>query len=129
LAGAKPDEAWLDQIIETVGLKDRLRHRPAELSGGQAQRVAIARALVTRPQVIFADEPTGNLDSTAGAEILGFLARAARELGQTIVMVTHDPVAAGYADAALFLADGHVVDHLDHPTAETVLERLGRIGG
>jgi putative ABC transport system ATP-binding protein len=128
LAGAKADRDWLDQVIETVGLGDRLRHRPAELSGGQAQRVAIARALVTRPQVIFADEPTGNLDSQAGAEILGFLAQAARELGQTIAMVTHDPNAAAYADAATFLADGHVVDYLDQPTAETVLARLARIG-
>jgi putative ABC transport system ATP-binding protein len=128
LAGQKADQAWLDQVIATVGLGDRLRHRPAELSGGQAQRVAIARALVTRPQVIFADEPTGNLDSQAGAEILGFLARAARELGQTIVMVTHDPNAAAYADTATFLADGQVVDNLDRPAAATVLERLARIG-
>jgi putative ABC transport system ATP-binding protein len=128
LAGAKADPDWLDQVVETVGLRDRLKHRPSELSGGQAQRVAIARALVTRPQVIFADEPTGNLDSQTGSEILGFLARAARELGQTIVMVTHDPNAAAYADAATFLADGQVVDHLDQPTAETVLARLARIG-
>jgi putative ABC transport system ATP-binding protein len=128
LAGAKPDRDWLDQVIDTVGLRTRLGHRPGELSGGQAQRVAIARALVTRPQVIFADEPTGNLDSQAGAEILGFLAQAVRELGQTIVMVTHDPKAAAYAGAAVFLADGRVVDHLDQPTAETVLERLARIG-
>jgi putative ABC transport system ATP-binding protein len=128
LAGAKKNQDWLDQVIDMVGLRDRLNHRPVELSGGQAQRVAIARALVTRPQVIFADEPTGNLDSQAGAEILGFLIRAARELGQTIVMVTHDPNAAAHADAATFLADGHLVDHLDHPTAETVLARLARIG-
>jgi putative ABC transport system ATP-binding protein len=128
LAGAKADPDWLDQIIDTVGLADRLTHRPAELSGGQAQRVAIARALITRPQVIFADEPTGNLDSQAGTEILGFLARAARELGQTIVMVTHDPNAPAYADTATFLADGHVVDHLDQPTAEAVLARLAHIG-
>ena len=128
LAGTKADPDWLEQVIDAVGLRDRLKHRPAELSGGQAQRVAIARALVTRPQVIFADEPTGNLDSQAGSEILGFLARAARELGQTIVMVTHDPNAAAYADTATFLADGRVVDHLDQPTAETVLGRLARIG-
>jgi putative ABC transport system ATP-binding protein len=128
LAGDKADPDWLDQVVDTVGLRTRLGHRPGELSGGQAQRVAIARALITRPQVIFADEPTGNLDSQAGAEILRFLAEAVRELGQTIVMVTHDPNAAAYADTAVFLADGHVVDHLDQPTAETVLERLARIG-
>jgi putative ABC transport system ATP-binding protein len=129
LAGAKPDREWVDQVIDTVGLRDRLAHRPSELSGGQQQRVAVARALVTRPQVVFADEPTGNVDSRAGAEILGFLSRAATELGQTIVMVTHDPVAAGYAGTAVFFADGRVVDHLDRPTPERVLERLGRLGG
>jgi putative ABC transport system ATP-binding protein len=129
LAGAKPDRVWVDQVIDIVGLRDRHSHRPAELSGGQQQRVAIARALVSRPEVVFADEPTGNLDSKAGGEVLTFLVGAARDFGQTIVMVTHDPVAASHADAAVFLADGAVVNHLDHPTAASVLELLGRIGG
>jgi putative ABC transport system ATP-binding protein len=129
LAGRRPDQAWLDEVVATVGLGDRLRHKPSELSGGQQQRVAVARALVTRPEIVFADEPTGNLDSRSGGEILEFLARAVRQLGQTVVMVTHDPVAAGYADAALFLADGHVVDHLDAPTAAGVLDRLKHLGG
>jgi putative ABC transport system ATP-binding protein len=124
LAGRKPDRAWVDAVVTTVGLKDRLSHRPAELSGGQQQRVAVARALAGRPQVIFADEPTGNLDSRAGGEILAFMRRAVDDLGQTIVMVTHDPVAAGYADSAVFLADGRVVDVMDDPTSETVLERM-----
>ncbi|HEX8803229.1 MAG TPA: ABC transporter ATP-binding protein [Acidimicrobiales bacterium] len=128
LAGRRPDRAWLDSVIDTVGLRDRLRHRPAELSGGQQQRVAVARALASRPDVIFADEPTGNLDSRSGAEILDFMRRAVDDLGQTIVMVTHDPVAAGYADAVVFLGDGRVVDSLDAPTAETVLERLKAVG-
>ncbi|MGH9124625.1 MAG: ABC transporter ATP-binding protein [Acidimicrobiales bacterium] len=127
LAGAHPDHAWFDQVVSTVGLADRLEHRPSELSGGQQQRVAVARALVTRPQAIVADEPTGNLDSRASAEILEFLARAARQLGQTVVMVTHDPVAASYADGAVFLADGEVVDRLEHPTPVAVLERLAGI--
>ena len=129
LAGRRPDQAWLDEVVATVGLGDRLRHKPSELSGGQQQRVAVARALVTRPEIVFADEPTGNLDSRSGGEILEFLARAVRQLGQTVVMVTHDPVAAGYADAALFLADGHVVGHLDAPTAAGVLDRLKHLGG
>ena len=129
LAGRKPDQAWVDEVIATVGLGDRLTHRPSELSGGQQQRVAVARALASRPQIVFADEPTGNLDSRAGAEILGFLRRAVTDLGQTVVMVTHDPVAAGYADTALFLADGRVVDTLDDPTATAVLDRLKRLGG
>ena len=129
LAGRKPDQAWVDAVIDTVGLRDRLRHRPSELSGGQQQRVAVARALASRPTVIFADEPTGNLDSRSGAEILGFMRRAVDQLGQTIVMVTHDPVAAGYADAVVFLADGRVVDHMDAPTAERVLERMKAFGG
>jgi putative ABC transport system ATP-binding protein len=129
LAGRRPDSDWLDEIVATVGLADRLGHRPSELSGGQQQRVAVARALVTRPQIILADEPTGNVDSRAGAEILGFLRRAVTELGQTVVMVTHDPVAAGYADAALFLADGRLVGSLAHPTAATVLDRLKALGG
>jgi len=129
LAGRKPDPAWLEQVIETVGLRDRLGHRPSELSGGQQQRVAVARALATRPKIVFADEPTGNLDSRAGGEILSFLRRSVDELGQTIVMVTHDPVAAGYADAAVFLADGHIVDEMAGPTAERVLDRLKTLEG
>ena len=128
LAGRKPDQAWVDGVIDTVGLRDRLSHRPSELSGGQQQRVACARALVSRPQVIFADEPTGNLDSRSGAEILAFMGWAVRELGQSIVMVTHDPVAASYADAALFLADGRIVDHMHAPTAERVLDRMKAFG-
>jgi putative ABC transport system ATP-binding protein len=124
LAGAKPDQDWLDVVVDTVGLGDRLRHRPAELSGGEQQRVAVARALVSRPRIVFADEPTGNLDSRTGAEILDFLRRAVRELDQTIVMVTHDPVAASYADAVLFLADGRIVDRLDRPSPERILDRL-----
>jgi putative ABC transport system ATP-binding protein len=129
LAGGRPDREWLDEVIGTVGLGDRLSHRPAELSGGQQQRVAVARALVSRPQIVFADEPTGNLDSRAGAEILGFLRHAVAELGQTIVMVTHDPVAAGYADLALFLADGRIVDRMDQPTPQRVLDRMKALGG
>jgi putative ABC transport system ATP-binding protein len=129
LAGSRPDREWLDQVITTVGVSDRLSHRPAELSGGQQQRVAMARALATRPEIIFADEPTGNLDSRSGAEILEFLRHAVRELGQTVVMVTHDPVAAGYADLALFLADGRIVDRVDEPTPQGVLERMKRLGG
>ena len=128
LAGRKPDQAWVDGVIDTVGLRDRLSHRPSELSGGQQQRVAVARALAGRPQVVFADEPTGNLDSRSGAEILAFMAWAVRELGQSIVMVTHDPVAASYADAALFLADGRIVDHMHAPTAERVLDRMKAFG-
>ena len=128
LAGRKPDPAWLDQVVATTGLADRLTHRPSELSGGQQQRVAVARALASRPDIIFADEPTGNLDSRAGAEILDFMRRAVREMGQTIVMVTHDPVAAAYADTALFLNDGRIVDSMDGPTAERVLDRLKRFG-
>ena len=128
LAGRKPDQAWLDNVIETVGLRTRLTHRPSELSGGQQQRVAVSRALVSKPEIIFADEPTGNLDSRAGAEILDFMRRAVRELGQTIVMVTHDPVAASYADRVVFLADGRIVDEMLEPTAERVLDRLKRIG-
>ena len=124
LAGKKPDQGWLDQVIDTVGLRPRLTHRPTELSGGQQQRVAVARALATRPQVVFADEPTGNLDSRSSAEILSFLEKSVDELGQTIVMVTHDPTAAGYADGAVFLADGHIVDEMEGPTAERVLDRL-----
>jgi putative ABC transport system ATP-binding protein len=128
LAGTRPDEDWLDSVIATVGLRDRLAHRPAELSGGQQQRVAVGRALASRPAAVFADEPTGNLDSRAGAEILGFLGRATRELGQTIVMVTHDPVAASYADRAVFLADGKVVGDLDRPTPEATIDFLTSLG-
>ena len=124
IAGRKPDPAWLEQVVAAVGLADRLGHRPSELSGGQQQRVACARALVSRPAVVFADEPTGNLDSRAGAEVLGFLRRSVRELGQTVVMVTHDPVAASYADRVVFLADGRLVGELRQPTPETVLERI-----
>jgi putative ABC transport system ATP-binding protein len=124
LAGRKPDKDWLDQVVSTVGLGDRLTHRPSELSGGQQQRVAVARALASRPQIIFADEPTGNLDSRAGAEILSFMRHAVRELGQTIVMVTHDPVAASYASRAVFLADGRIVDDVADPTSEIVLDRM-----
>jgi putative ABC transport system ATP-binding protein len=124
LAGTAPDPAWLDTVVDIVGLRDRLRHRPSELSGGQQQRVAVARALVSRPAIVFADEPTGNLDSRVGADILGFLQHAVRAFGQTIVMVTHDPVAASYADRAVFLADGRVVDELASPSAVTVLDRM-----
>jgi putative ABC transport system ATP-binding protein len=128
LAGRKPDQAWLDSVVQTVGLRDRLSHRPSELSGGQQQRVAVARALAAQPKIIFADEPTGNLDSRAGAEILEFMQRAVTDLGQTIVMVTHDPVAAAYASRVVFLADGKIVDEMDDPTAERVLDRLKLLG-
>jgi putative ABC transport system ATP-binding protein len=124
IAGRKPDQQWLDTVIDTVGLRDRLGHRPSELSGGQQQRVACARALASRPTIVFADEPTGNLDSRSGAEVLGFLRRSVDEFGQTIVMVTHDPGAAGYADRVLFLADGRIVDEMIEPTAARVLERM-----
>ncbi|AOP47963.1 ABC transporter ATP-binding protein [Streptomyces lydicus] len=123
-AGRKPDRAWLDRVVETVGLSGRLKHRPSQLSGGQQQRVAVARALASRPEIIFADEPTGNLDSRSGAEVLGFLRNSVRELGQTVVMVTHDPVAAAYADRVVFLADGRIVDDMPDPTADMVLERM-----
>ncbi|MEY9875857.1 putative ABC transport system ATP-binding protein [Streptacidiphilus sp. MAP12-33] len=126
IAGRKADKAWLDRVIATVGLADRLSHRPSQLSGGQQQRVACARALASRPEIIFADEPTGNLDSRSGAEILSFLRSSVRELGQTIVMVTHDPVAASYADRVIFLADGRIVDELADPTADSVLDRMRR---
>ncbi|MEX0659720.1 MAG: ABC transporter ATP-binding protein [Egibacteraceae bacterium] len=124
LAGATPDREWVDSLIDQVGLRDRLTHRPSELSGGQQQRVAAARALATRPEIVFGDEPTGNLDSRSGAELLELLQRSARELGQTIVMVTHDAAAAAYADRVLFLADGAVVDDMADPTAEAVLDHL-----
>jgi putative ABC transport system ATP-binding protein len=128
LAGNKPDPAWLDTIVTTVRLKDRLSHRPSELSGGQQQRVAVGRALLSKPSIIFADEPTGNLDSRSGAEILTFMRKAVDDLGQTIVMVTHDPIAAGYADRAVFLADGAIVDELASPTADTVLDKMKSLG-
>jgi putative ABC transport system ATP-binding protein len=126
IAGRKPDKEWLHKVIEMVGLADRLSHRPSELSGGQQQRVAVARALASRPDIIFGDEPTGNLDSRSGAEVLGFLRNSVRELGQTVVMVTHDPVAAAYADRVIFLADGRVVDEVHAPTADAVLDRMKR---
>jgi len=128
LAGKKPDRAWVDSVISTVGLADRLSHRPSELSGGQQQRVAVARALASRPRVIFADEPTGNLDSRSGSEILTFMRRAVDELGQTIVMVTHDPTAASYSDDVLFLTDGRIVDHLAQPTPQRVLDKMKSLG-
>ncbi|MBB4895826.1 putative ABC transport system ATP-binding protein [Streptomyces olivoverticillatus] len=122
IAGRRPDRQWLDRVVSMVGLSRRLDHRPAQLSGGQQQRVAVARALVSRPAIIFGDEPTGNLDSRAGAEVLGFLRDSVRELGQTVVMVTHDPVAAGYADRVVFLSDGHLVDEMTRPTPDRVLD-------
>lgn len=128
LAGRSADEEWLQRVIDTVGLESRLTHRPSELSGGQQQRVAVARALAARPDVVFADEPTGNLDSRAGSEVLSFLRWAVREHGQTIIMVTHDPVAASYADRVVFLADGRLVDELRDPTAEVVLARMSHFG-
>ncbi|MFB8352739.1 ABC transporter ATP-binding protein [Streptomyces niveus] len=124
IAGRKPDKQWLDNVITMIGLKDRLHHRPTALSGGQQQRVAVARALASQPEIIFGDEPTGNLDSRAGAEVLGFMRNSVRELGQTVVMVTHDPVAASYADRVIFLADGRIVDEMQNPTAEGVLDRM-----
>jgi putative ABC transport system ATP-binding protein len=126
IAGTKPDKQWLDLVIDTVGLRSRLDHKPSELSGGQQQRVACARALASRPAIIFADEPTGNLDSRSGAEVLGFLRRSVDEFGQTIVMVTHDPNAASYAQRVVFLADGRIVDEMRDPTAERVLDRMKR---
>ncbi|MFD1658160.1 ABC transporter ATP-binding protein [Streptomyces caeni] len=126
IAGRKPDKAWLDTVIQMTGLSGRLSHRPSQLSGGQQQRVAVARALASKPDIIFGDEPTGNLDSRSGAEVLGFLRNSVRELGQTVVMVTHDPVAAAYADRVIFLADGRIVDELYEPSADTVLDRMKR---
>jgi len=127
IAGRKPDRDWYSTVVDAVGLRDRLDHRPAQLSGGQQQRVACARAMVTRPDVIFADEPTGNLDSRSGAEVLGFLRDSVRQFGQTVVMVTHDPTAASYADRVLFLADGVVVTELPHPTPEAILDTMKRL--
>ena len=129
LAGRAPDRSWLDTVVSILRLGDRLTHRPAELSGGQQQRVAVGRALAGRPEIVFADEPTGNLDSASGAELLGFLRRSVDEFGPTVVMVTHDPIAAGYADRVLFLGDGRVVDEMAAPTAEGVLDRMKQLGG
>ena len=128
LAGRRPEPGWWDQVIGRLDLAGRLRHRPSELSGGQQQRVACARALITRPDVVFADEPTGNLDSASGAEVLGFLRASVRELGQTVIMVTHDPVAASYADRVVFLTDGRVSGELSAPTPQSVLDHLKRAG-
>jgi putative ABC transport system ATP-binding protein len=128
LAGRKGDRAWIANIIETMDIGARLHHLPDQMSGGQQQRVAVARALASRPEIIFADEPTGNLDSHAGAEVLGFMRRAVDEMGQTIVMVTHDPIAASYADRIVFLADGRIVDEMLQPTSDRVLERMKRFG-
>ncbi|MEU4805523.1 ABC transporter ATP-binding protein [Actinosynnema sp. NPDC023587] len=129
LAGRKPDRAWFDTIVDVLGLRDRLRHKPTELSGGQQQRVACARALVAKPDVVFADEPTGNLDSRSGAEVLDFLRMSVRELGQTVIMVTHDPVAASYADRVVLMADGRSAGEIDNPTADSVLSALKHLGG
>jgi putative ABC transport system ATP-binding protein len=128
LGGTDGDLPWIDEVIDTVGLRDRLKHRPSELSGGQQQRVAVARALASQPKIIFADEPTGNLDSRTGAEILSFMQQAVREHGQTIVMVTHDPVAASYADRVIFLVDGQIVDETQNPTADAVLDKMKHFG-
>jgi putative ABC transport system ATP-binding protein len=129
IAGRDPDQAWVDTVIETIGIKDRLRHKPSELSGGQQQRVAAARALAGRPDIVFADEPTGNLDSRSSHELLAFLQQAVRGHEQTIVMVTHDPTAAGFSDRVVFLGDGRVVDELAAPTAASVLDRMKALGG
>jgi putative ABC transport system ATP-binding protein len=128
LAGRKADPEWVREVVATVGLSDRMHHRPSELSGGQQQRVAVCRALATQPAIVFADEPTGNLDSRVGAEILGFMRAAVEALGQTIVMVTHDPVAASYASRIVFLADGRIVDEMRQPTTDRILDRLKQLG-
>ena len=127
LAGRKADPEWFDLVIDAVGLRDRLSHKPSELSGGQQQRAACARALVSKPAIVFADEPTGNLDSTSSAEVLGFLRRSVDDFGQTIVMVTHDPVAASYTDRVIFLADGRIVDELHRPDRDSILEAMARL--
>jgi putative ABC transport system ATP-binding protein len=129
IAGRDPDQAWLDNVIRTIGLTDRLKHKPSELSGGQQQRVAAARALASKPEIVFADEPTGNLDSKASLELLGFLKQAVTEHGQTIVMVTHDATAAGFADRVVFLGDGRIVDEMEAPTADSVLDKMKSLGG
>jgi putative ABC transport system ATP-binding protein len=128
IAGAKPDQDWYEQVVSTVGLEDRLDHLPSELSGGQQQRVAAARALVSKPQIVFADEPSGNLDSVASGELLGFMRQAVREFDQTIVMVTHDPVSASYADRIVFLDDGSIVDEMADPTADSILDKMKHLG-
>jgi putative ABC transport system ATP-binding protein len=128
IAGRSPDQDWVNRLIDTVGLRTRLSHRPTELSGGQQQRVAAARALASRPSIVFADEPTGNLDSRSSAEILGFLRTSVQDFDQTVVMVTHDPVAASYAERVVFLADGRIVDEMAGPTAERVLDRMKSLG-
>jgi putative ABC transport system ATP-binding protein len=129
IAGVRPDKAWFDEVVDTVGIRDRLSHRPAELSGGQQQRVAGARALVTRPEIVFADEPTGNLDSKSSQEMLTFLRSAVKDHGQTIVMVTHDASAASFADRIVFLGDGRVVDEMLEPTTDRILDRLKSLEG
>jgi putative ABC transport system ATP-binding protein len=129
LAGRDGDQAWIDRIVDTVDLRSRLKHRPSELSGGQQQRVAVARALASQPEIIFADEPTGNLDSKSGSEILDFMRKAVVELGQTIVMVTHDPNAAANAGRVVFLADGRIIDELRQPTAQDILDKMHKLGG
>ncbi len=129
IAGRRAEPEWFDTVVDTIGLRDRLAHRPSELSGGQQQRVAAARALVSRPAIVFADEPSGNLDSASGNELLGFLRRAVDDYGQTILMVTHDPNAASFADRIVFLDDGKVVDYMTQPTADKVLDRMKGIGG
>jgi len=128
LAGTPVDKEWFDAVVKTVGLADRLDHRPSELSGGQQQRVAVARALVSRPSIVFADEPTGNLDSKSGNEVLSFMRRAVDDYGQTIVMVTHDQIAASFADRVVFLADGKIVDELESPTVDSIIDRMKRLG-
>ncbi|MCU1656593.1 MAG: peptide transporter ATP-binding protein [Pseudonocardiales bacterium] len=129
IAGRTPDQPWLDMVITTLGLSDRLHHRPSELSGGQQQRVAVGRALAGQPEIIFGDEPTGNLDSRSSGEVMGILRRSVDDLGQTVVIVTHDPKAASYADRVLFLADGRIVDELRAPTADAVLDRMKKLEG
>lgn len=124
LAGRRPDPAWLDSVVSTLGIKDRLHHKPLELSGGQQQRVAVGRALVTRPQIVFGDEPTGNLDSKASSEVMGLLRNAVDHLGQTVVIVTHDPIAAGHADRVVFLGDGRIVDEMTDPTPQKIMDRM-----
>ncbi|HEX2119836.1 MAG TPA: ABC transporter ATP-binding protein, partial [Acidimicrobiales bacterium] len=128
IAGRQPDQDWVDQLVDIVGLRQRLTHRPSELSGGQQQRVAAARALASRPSIVFADEPTGNLDSKAGAEVLEFLRKSVAEFGQTVVMVTHDPLAASYSERVVFLVDGRIVDEMTAPTADRVLDRMKGLG-
>ena len=129
LAGKKIDQQWLDSVVDTLGIRDRLKHKPLELSGGQQQRVAVGRALVTRPAIIFGDEPTGNLDSRSSGEVLRLLKNAVDSLGQTVVIVTHDPVAASFADRVVFLGDGRIVDEMTDPTAELIIDHMKRDGG